>query len=233
MLFDGTAGPYPVRVIVRPPEVVPGRAEVIVRVDAPDVERVVIRPVFWRAGVAGAPAGDELRRIAGQERRLHGQLWLMAYGAYSVYVTVIGRARIGHRDRSRQLVRHRTPSVVARARRHSRRARRAAGRGDRHDHSRGVGRESRPAGRGARRGAAPSRESRDGDLRCQFSRLIVFGGAKWWSAEDAGYRRFMYGSPAVDVTVGDGDASNAPPRACTTRRRFTRSSLRSRRITER
>jgi hypothetical protein len=33
--------------------------------------------------------------------------------------------------------------------------------------------------------------------------LIVFGGAKWWSSEDASYRRFMYGSPAVDVTVSD------------------------------
>jgi hypothetical protein len=90
VLFDGTAGPYAVRVIVRPPEVVPGRAEVTVRVDAPDVEHVVIRPVFWRAGVAGAPAGDDLRRIDGQERVYNGQLWLMSYGAYSVYVTVSG-----------------------------------------------------------------------------------------------------------------------------------------------
>lgn len=40
VLFDGNAGPYPVRVIVRPPEVVPGRAEVIVRVTAPDAQRV-------------------------------------------------------------------------------------------------------------------------------------------------------------------------------------------------
>src|SRR5829696_7324750 len=45
VLFDGTAGPYALRVIVRPPEVVPGLAEVTVRVDAPDVEHVVIRPV--------------------------------------------------------------------------------------------------------------------------------------------------------------------------------------------
>ena len=84
VLFDGAAGPYAVRVIVRPPEVVPGLAEVTVRVDAPDVEHVVIRPVFWRAGAAGAPAGDDLRRVEGQERLYNGQLWLMSYGAYSV-----------------------------------------------------------------------------------------------------------------------------------------------------
>ncbi len=31
VFFDGNAGPYPVRVIVRPPEVIPGVAEVTVR----------------------------------------------------------------------------------------------------------------------------------------------------------------------------------------------------------
>ena len=52
VVFDGSAGVYPVRVIVRPPEVVPGLAEVIVRVGAEDVQRVTIRPVFWRTGAA-------------------------------------------------------------------------------------------------------------------------------------------------------------------------------------
>jgi len=64
VLFDGAAGPYAVRVIVRPPEVVPGLAEVTVRVDAPDVEHVVIRPVFWRAGSAGAPVAWTDRSVS-------------------------------------------------------------------------------------------------------------------------------------------------------------------------
>ena len=70
VLFDGNAGPYPVRVIVRPPEVVPGLAEVIVRLNAPDAQRVSIRPVFWRAGVRGAPSGDEISRVPGEAQRL-------------------------------------------------------------------------------------------------------------------------------------------------------------------
>ena len=80
VIFDGNAGPYPVRVIIRPPEVVPGIAEVIVRVDAPDAQRVVIRPVYWHTGVGGAPAGDEMKRVAGQDRVYTGQLWLMNRG---------------------------------------------------------------------------------------------------------------------------------------------------------
>ena len=34
VVFDGQAGPYSVRVVVRPPMVVPGRAEVIVQLPA-------------------------------------------------------------------------------------------------------------------------------------------------------------------------------------------------------
>ena len=90
VLFDGTAGPYPVRVIVRPPSVVPGLAEVIVRTTAADVQSIIIQPVFWRTGVAGAPRGDEMARVAGQAGTYTGQLWLMARGSYSVYVTAHG-----------------------------------------------------------------------------------------------------------------------------------------------
>ena len=61
VIFDGEAGPYPVRVVVRPPMVVPGRAEVIVQLrNGADstVKHVIIRPVFWRSGVAVAPVGS-------------------------------------------------------------------------------------------------------------------------------------------------------------------------------
>jgi hypothetical protein len=66
VLFDGNAGPYPVRVIVRPPEVVPGLAEVIIRVDAPDVERVVI-DLSLACRRAGAPTGDDAARVPGKD----------------------------------------------------------------------------------------------------------------------------------------------------------------------
>ena len=95
VIFDGKAGPYDVRVIVRVPMVVPGLADVGVRVLNADARRVLIRPVFWRAGVAGSPSPDAAKPVAGATRMYAGQLWLMARGAYSVYVTVEGAAGTG------------------------------------------------------------------------------------------------------------------------------------------
>lgn len=95
VIFDGKAGPYDVRVIVRVPQVVPGLADVTVRVLRGDVREVRIRPVFWRAGVHGAPSADPAKPVRGAARLYSGQLWLMARGAYSVYVTLDGPAGSG------------------------------------------------------------------------------------------------------------------------------------------
>ncbi len=200
VFFEGSAGAYPVRVMVRPPEVVPGLAEVIVRVNAPDVKRVEIQPVFWRVGVRGAPAGDEMRPVAGEKQTYTGQLWLMAYGAYSVYVTVDGVRGSG------------TAIVPVNSL--------ATGR---LPISRGLGAilvvlgallvagfitiiraasgESLvPPGESFE----PARRKRANIRALVFTPILalaVFGGAKWWNAEDANYRRNMYGSPAADAAI--------------------------------
>jgi hypothetical protein len=93
VFFTGKAGPYDVRVTIRPPMVVPGVARVTVRAPA-DVQRVSIRPVYWRAGSKGAPSADETQRqLAGEAQAggtYEGSLWLMARGAYTVDVIVSG-----------------------------------------------------------------------------------------------------------------------------------------------
>jgi len=89
VFFTGRAGAYDIRVVVRPPEVVPGIARVTVRAPA-DVHRVSIRPVFWRAGSKGAPVADDTRRVEGDSGTFAGSLWLMQRGAYSVDVIVEG-----------------------------------------------------------------------------------------------------------------------------------------------
>ncbi len=93
--YSGSAGPYVVDVAIRPPQVVPGVAEVHVHVRDSSVTSVVIRPVYWRAGVKGAPSGDEAMPVGKSQSSFRGQLWLMATGTYSVYVTVRGRAGSG------------------------------------------------------------------------------------------------------------------------------------------
>ena len=93
VFFVGKAGAYDVDVVVRPPQVVPGLAEITVRVpaaQAADVRQVVVRPVFWQTGTRGSPAGDVAERLDASEPTWAGKLWLMAGGAYSVYVTVDG-----------------------------------------------------------------------------------------------------------------------------------------------
>src|SRR5687767_11604186 len=65
VFFAGKAGPYDIKVVVRPPEVVPGIARVTVRAGG-DVQRISIRPVFWRAGSKGAPSADETTRLGGE-----------------------------------------------------------------------------------------------------------------------------------------------------------------------
>jgi hypothetical protein len=81
VFFEGMAGDYPVRIVVRPPQVIPGLAEITVRLtggDAGNVRRVIVRPVYWRTGTAGSPRGDEATRVAGPEPIYQGRLWFTA-----------------------------------------------------------------------------------------------------------------------------------------------------------
>jgi hypothetical protein len=198
VVFDGQAGPYAVRVVVRPPEVVPGLAEVIVRADAPDVQRVSIRPVFWRAGVRGAPSGDVLAPVRGQSNMYSGQLWLMAYGAYSVYVTVEGPRGSG-------------TAIVPVSSFATGRLPLPAGLGAilvalgvalvagllTLIHA-GAGESLVPPGETPSR-AVRLRAARVTAIAAPLLALAIFGGAKWWSSEDLAYRRYLFGSPKADA----------------------------------
>jgi len=91
--FDGMAGPYAVRVIVRPPQVIPGLAEIVVRAtgaNAAEVRSVAVRPVFWSTGAPGSPRADATTRVEAPDPTFTGRLWLMRAGAWSVQVIVNG-----------------------------------------------------------------------------------------------------------------------------------------------
>ncbi|MEX2584704.1 MAG: hypothetical protein WD766_15655 [Gemmatimonadota bacterium] len=91
IFFEGAAGAYPVRVIIRPPEAIPGLAEITVRIQSgAAVDRVTVQPVRWDLGRDGAPRPDEAVRIAGEESLWSAELWLMEFGSYSVHVEVEG-----------------------------------------------------------------------------------------------------------------------------------------------
>ena len=89
--FDGAAGPYEVRVIVRTPGVIPGLAQASVRIlGGEGVERVTVRPLRSDVGLEGAPPPDIARPVPGEPGLYSAELWLMTAGSYSVEVGVAG-----------------------------------------------------------------------------------------------------------------------------------------------
>jgi hypothetical protein len=90
--YQEKAGPYSVFVIFKPPGVIPGLAEISVRVD--DVDRrerltVTVLPVH-SATSAWSPPPDIAKLVRGETHVYHAALWLMESGAYSVFVDVVG-----------------------------------------------------------------------------------------------------------------------------------------------
>ncbi len=89
--FEGSAGPYPVRVVVRTPGVIPGLAEISVRItDGPQPSRITVQPLRSDAGLKGAPPPDTAQAVPGEQGLYSAQLWLMTTGSYSVRVAVTG-----------------------------------------------------------------------------------------------------------------------------------------------
>ncbi len=88
--FAGNAGPYAVTVLVRAPGVIPGLADVIVRITGDDIRAVTASPAAYNAGERGVPPADTARRLPGRPDTWTVPLWIMAPGSYSVRVTVAG-----------------------------------------------------------------------------------------------------------------------------------------------
>lgn len=95
-VYEGAAGPYGIRVVVRAPGVVPGLAQITVRLlSGGPVQRVTVLPVRWDAGTQGAPPPDVAEPVPGEPTLRSASLWLMTSGSYSVHVTVAGAAGAG------------------------------------------------------------------------------------------------------------------------------------------
>ncbi len=95
VFYEGLAGAYPVRVVIRPPGVIPGLAEISVRVQTNGVQRVTVLPVRWDTGRQGAPPPDEALPVVGETNLYSAQLWFMRGGAESVEIDISGNAGTG------------------------------------------------------------------------------------------------------------------------------------------
>ncbi len=91
VFFQGAAGPYPIWVSIRPPEVIPGLAEISVRLRGGGIERVTVQPTRWDAAPGdGAPPPDDAVPVPGDSELYAAELWLMTQGTYRVTVVVEG-----------------------------------------------------------------------------------------------------------------------------------------------
>jgi hypothetical protein len=95
VFFEGNAGPYPVRVVIRPPGVIPGLAEISVRVNANGAKQVTVLPMRWDSARQGAPPPDEAKLVRGETNLFNTQLWFMRGGAQSVEIAISGAVGVG------------------------------------------------------------------------------------------------------------------------------------------
>jgi hypothetical protein len=93
--FAGSAGPWNVRVSIRQPGVIPGLADISVRVAEPGVEQVLVTARLSREGGGAAPPPDVATEVRGETGLYAAQLWLMNPGTHEVAVTVEGTAGQG------------------------------------------------------------------------------------------------------------------------------------------
>jgi hypothetical protein len=88
--MEGMAGPYRLLVSIRPPEVIPGTAQVTVFISGRGTVTVSAQPIYFYSGRTGAPSADLLPEVAGQPGQYKGIVWLMTDGSSSILLHVSG-----------------------------------------------------------------------------------------------------------------------------------------------
>ena len=85
VVFEGKAGDIPIRVFVKLPGVVPGLADISIKVLADDIQKVTVQPNKKdKDRKSKSPPPDIANPIKGEKNIFSSQLWLMDYGSYSL-----------------------------------------------------------------------------------------------------------------------------------------------------
>src|SRR5215467_13535999 len=92
--FDGYAGPYHLLVTLRPPTVVPGVAQVQVRVVSNDVNEIKVLPLRM-VGDNKAPVADTAKRSPDDPQLFNGSLWIMVRGSWKIQIEATGQKGAG------------------------------------------------------------------------------------------------------------------------------------------
>lgn len=91
VFYEGSAGPYKLFVTIRPPEVIPGVADVVVRSATDDITQLRIVPMpLVGAGARFAPTPDVAVRSRQDAQMFNGHLWMMTAGTWQIRILVDG-----------------------------------------------------------------------------------------------------------------------------------------------
>ena len=82
---EGDAGPYKLFVVIRPPLVIPGVAEIEVRSNTPGVDGITITPMLLTGEASKhPPVADAMTKPSKDAQFFTGHLWIMATGSWQV-----------------------------------------------------------------------------------------------------------------------------------------------------
>jgi hypothetical protein len=203
IFLEGNAGPYPLFVTIRPPVVIPGVAEVEIRIRARDIRQVRIVPTpMTGPGAKFAPTPDIAARSKEDPQFFTGSLWMMTSGSWQVKVTVEGAEGTGVLSVPVPALANRTESMQA-----------------------GLGGflfalmlllavgAISIAGAAAREaqlepGEAPQQQqNRKARIAMMATAAVValalYGGNNWWNAEANSYSRIIYKPLEMKASMSD------------------------------
>lgn len=93
---EGNAGPYHLSVVVRPPLVIPGVADIELRSLTPGIDRIEITPIPLTGEASKyPPVPDLMQRPSTDAQYFAGHLWIMATGSWQIRFTVHGNQGVG------------------------------------------------------------------------------------------------------------------------------------------
>jgi hypothetical protein len=88
---EGQAGPYKLFVVIRPPLVIPGVADVEVRAETAGVDGIMITPIpLTGEAAAHPPVPDPMQRPSTDPEFFTGHLWIMTTGSWQIRFAVNG-----------------------------------------------------------------------------------------------------------------------------------------------
>ena len=93
---EGSAGPYKLSIVIRPPLVIPGVAEVDVRAESPGIQRISITPLALTGEASKhPPTADQMKTTTDDQQYFTGQLWIMEAGSWQIRFVVDGASGRG------------------------------------------------------------------------------------------------------------------------------------------